>query len=198
MRLREIGPADRRTLIGFDRDAAGRGDPHIGGYRHWAAHRADTDGSGDDRHVGIEALHGGTLVGSMWILTDPAARRFSYSIGIGAPHRRCGYAGDAITTLLALLFGQHGYLKCEISIYGGNFASLALHGGLGFREEGRPRDTELVRGGVGYPVLMGITAAEFAARHPDRGTDRGPVDPRRGRHWRTRQRGRHWRTENPD
>ncbi|MBB5957054.1 RimJ/RimL family protein N-acetyltransferase [Saccharothrix tamanrassetensis] len=194
VRLREIGPADRRTLIGFDRDAAGGRDPRIGGYRHWAAHRAEGAGSGDDRHLAIEALHGRMLVGSMWVLTDPAAGRFSYGIGIGAQHRRCGYAGDAVTVLLAFMFGERGYRKCEVGIYGGNFASLSLHGELGFREEGRPRDTELVRGEIRYPVLMGITAGEFAAHHHEYAASSGDVRRWRGRHWRTRRRGRHWRT----
>lgn len=195
IRLRDIGRADRRTLIGFDRDSAGGRDPQVGGYRHWAAHRADAADAGDNRHFAIETLHGRMLVGSMWVLTDPASRRFSYGIGIGAQHRRCGYAGDAVTVLLAFMFGQRGYRKCEVSVYGGNFASLSLHGGLGFREEGRPRDTELVRGGIKYPVLMGITAEEFAAHHPHYTAARGPVRPWRGRHWRTRRRGRHWRVE---
>ncbi|WP_433274676.1 GNAT family N-acetyltransferase [Actinosynnema sp. CS-041913] len=195
MRLREIGPADHRTLKRFDRDSAGGRDPQVGGYRHWAAHRATAVDPGDDRHLAIETLHGRLLVGSMWVLVDPAGSRFSYGIGIGPQHRRCGYAGDAVTVLLAFMFRQHDYHRCEVSIYGGNFASLSLHGELGFREEGRPRDTELVRGEVRYPVLMGITADEFAAHHPDYAAARGPVGPWRGRHWRTRRRGRHWRTE---
>ncbi|MCE7011500.1 GNAT family N-acetyltransferase [Kibdelosporangium philippinense] len=180
VRLRGIGRADHRTLIGFDRDSAGSHD----GYRHWAVHRSDAPDA-----FAIETRHGGILVGSMCVQTDPVSGWFSYGIGIGARHRRCGYAGDAVTTLLTVMFGQYGYRKCEVSILGGNFASLSLHGGLGFREEGRPRDTELVRGGIKYPVLMGITAAEFDA-YPFP----SPVRPWRGRHWRTRRRGRHWRT----
>jgi RimJ/RimL family protein N-acetyltransferase len=195
VRLRAIRPGDRRTLAGFDRDSSG--EPRIGGYRHWATHRGAEAGSGDDVHFAIETLHNRTLVGSMWVQADPSSGRFSYGIGIGGRHRRCGYAADAVTVLLAVMFGRRGYLGCQVSINGSNFASLSLHGELGFREEGRPRDTELLRGEIRYPVLMGITAAEFGARQPTLDAGRGPVRPLRGRHWRARQRGRHWRTGSP-
>lgn len=173
VRLRAVGPADRQALIGFDRTTR-----RIDGYRHWAAHRNDT---GDQ--FAIETVHSRLLVGSMW--TVVADDRFSYGIGIGAAHRRCGYASDAITTLLAYMFEQHH--TCEVGIDGGNVASLSLHGVLGFRDEGRVRDADLLRGGVRYLVRMAITAPEFATLH----TARRPSS--RGRHWRAR-RGRHWPT----
>ncbi|WP_307850370.1 GNAT family N-acetyltransferase [Crossiella equi] len=192
MRLREVRPADQHTLARFDRDTAP--GAQVGGYRHWATHRRSGAGSGD-LHIAIETLHNQTLVGSLWIQADPASGWFSYGIGIGPQHRRCGYAADAVATLLAVMFEQRGYRECEVSVNGGNFASLALHGELGFREQSRPRDTELRRGEVRYPVLMGITADQFAAHYPAFAAARGPVRPSRGRHWRTRRRGRHWRTE---
>jgi hypothetical protein len=173
VRLRAVEPTDRQALIGFDRTSR-----RIGGYRHWAAHR---DGTGDQ--FAIETVHSRLLVGSMW--TVGSGDRFSYGIGIGAQHRRCGYASDAITTLLAFMFERHH--TCEVGIDGGNVASLSLHGVLGFREEGRLRDTELLRGGVRYLVRMAITAPEFAALHS------APRTSNRGRHWRAR-RGRHWPT----
>ncbi|PWV84506.1 Protein N-acetyltransferase, RimJ/RimL family [Prauserella marina] len=189
--LRDVTPADHRTLACFDREA--RGEATLaGGYRHWAAHRAGAGDSGDAQFA-IETLRGGMLVGSVSsIQADPRSHRFSYGIGIGAPHRRCGYASDAITVLLAVMFWERGYRTCEVSIYGGNIASLSLHGALGFREEGRVRDTELSRDGVRYVVRMAISAPEFAARHPN-AISATPGAGERGRHWRPR-RGRHWDT----
>lgn len=185
VRLREISPADHRTLVGFDRDPV-----QVGGYRHWATHRLRT---ADDFHLAIETLHNRTLVGSIWIRTDASTGQFSYGIGIGAQHRRCGYAADAVTVLLAYMFERCGYRRCEVSVNGSNLASLVLHGELGFREQGRPRDTELLRGEIRYPVLMSITVAQFVAHRPALAAARGPVHPERGRHWRVRRRGRHWR-----
>ena len=195
VRLRDITPADHRTLIGFDRHPARDRSPQVGGYQHWAAHRTGAADSGDNFQFAIETLRGRMLVGSLCTSqTDPASDKFSYGIGIGPQHRRCGYAGDAITSLLAFMFGQRGYRECEVSIYGGNLASLSLHGGLGFREQARLRDTELLHGGIRYVVLMSITAREFTELHPEFATSHGPGRPRRGRHWRPR-RGRHW--QNP-
>lgn len=191
VRLRAVRPEDHRTLAAFDRDSAR--DPRVGGYRHWATHRRRA--AGGDVHFAIETLHNRTLVGSMWVQTDPSSGRFSYGIGIGARHRRCGFAADAVTILLALMFERLRYRTCEVGINGGNFASLSLHGELGFREKGRPRDTELLRGEIKYPVLMAITREQFTAHHPTVTAARGPVRPSRGRHWRTRRRGRHWRPE---
>ncbi|MGO1053199.1 GNAT family N-acetyltransferase [Crossiella sp. CA198] len=188
VRLRAITPADRRTLAGFDRDSAAEPATRIGGYRHWAAHRAS---SGDDLQFAIETLRGRILVGSLHVIpAGPHADRFSYGIGIGPRYRRCGYAADAITVLLAIMFGR-GYRGCEVTVYGGNLASLALHGSLGFREQARLRDAELLRGQVKYPVTMHLTAAEFARRHADSRGAGAPESARRGRHWRNR-RGRHW------
>ncbi|GAA3806831.1 GNAT family N-acetyltransferase [Amycolatopsis tucumanensis] len=177
VRLRVITPADQRRLAGFDREAADT--RRVGEYRHWAAHRAEAD-----FHFAIETLRGGLVVGSLSATEADSPDRFSYGIGIGPQHRRCGYAGDAVITLLRFMFGERGYRKCEVSIYGGNVASLSMHAGLGFREEGRVRDTELSRDGVKYLVLMGITDTEFAEIHPD-----FPAASSRGRHWRSR--GRH-------
>ncbi|WP_170200521.1 GNAT family N-acetyltransferase [Prauserella endophytica] len=190
VRLREIDSADHRTLIGFDRASARERSAQVGGYRHWAAHRAGAAASGDS-HFAIETLRGGMLVGSLCLSQDDTeSDRFSYGIGIGAQHRRCGYASDAIMVLLSFMFFERSFRRCQVSIYGGNVGSLSLHGALGFREEGRLRDTELSLGDIRYLVLMGITAPEFAARHRDVMLAHADPSPRRGRHWRPR-RGRH-------
>jgi RimJ/RimL family protein N-acetyltransferase len=47
-----------------------------------------------------------------------------------------------------------------------NEPSLAFHRKLGFTEEGRLRDHEFFAGRHHDVVLFGMTAPEFAARHP--------------------------------
>ncbi|ALG10143.1 GNAT family N-acetyltransferase [Kibdelosporangium phytohabitans] len=180
VRLREVGAADRRTLIGFDRDPGGH--PRAAHYRHWAAHR--TEDSHDDLQFAIETVRGGVLVGSMSVQADPAGARFGYGIGIGPRHRRCGYAADAITVLLAFMFRERAYLACDVGIHGSNFASLTLHAGLGFRERDRVLDPDLSRGSFTFMVEMSVTADTFT--EPPL-----PGRPGRGRHWRP-TRGRHW------
>jgi RimJ/RimL family protein N-acetyltransferase len=183
VRLRGIDPADHQRLIRFDRGADRV--PRYGRYQHWAAHRAsvaEIDGTEiDDAQFAIETLHTRMLVGSMWtVQTDAHARRFSYGIGIGPQHRRCGYASDAITTLLAHMFGERRYRTCEVGIHVRNVASRTLHGRLGFHEESRQRDI----------VRMSLAAHRFAELHPHL-TAAGLARPGRGRHWRPR-RGQHW------
>jgi RimJ/RimL family protein N-acetyltransferase len=181
VRLREIDPADHHRLVRFDRDAARV--PRGGRYQHWAAHRANAGEIDDNAQFAIETLHSQMLVGSMWtVRTDPHARRFSYGIGIGPQHRRCGYASDAITALLAHMFEERRYRTCEVGIHGSNVASRTLHGRLGFREDGRQHDF----------VRMTISAHRFAALHPTLATAR----PGRGRHWRARP-GQHRQHRHP-
>nr|WP_165968522.1 GNAT family protein [Saccharopolyspora elongata] len=175
VRLRRVEPADRRTLMRFDRESSDTHYPKFDGYRHWGAHRAHHGDSGDDIQLAIETLLDRTLVGSLSASqAEPGSGRFGYGIGIGPQHRRRGYADDAITALLAFMFGRLRYRKCEVGIYDGNAASLALHGKLGFREEGRLRDPEFLCGGAQCLVLMGITATEFAARSPINHLRRAP------------------------
>lgn len=181
VRLREIDPADHHRLVRFDRDAARV--PRGGRYQHWAAHRANAGEIDDNAQFAIETLHSQMLVGSMWtVRTDPHARRFSYGIGIGPQHRRCGYASDAITALLAHMFEQRHYRTCEVGIHASNVASRTLHGRLGFREDGRQHDF----------VRMSISAHRFATLHPTLVTAR----PGRGRHWRART-GQHRQHRHP-
>ncbi|RJQ73729.1 N-acetyltransferase [Pseudonocardiaceae bacterium YIM PH 21723] len=188
VRLREIDSTDRHTLARFDRDSGSS----VGGFQHWAAHRACP---GDAAQYVIETVHSRLVVGSMWVVqAGPRTGWFSYGIGIGSAHRRCGYASDAISVLLGHMFTDRGYRTCEVSVHGGNLASLTLHGALGFLERSRLRDTELRPGSVNYVVQLGIEAAQFTGLPVHRTALRPMAMAGRGRHWR-RRRGRHWQVQ---
>lgn len=193
VRLREVTSSDRTALRRFDRDVASKHAPLVGGYQHWAAHRAST--TDEDLQLVIESLRSGLLVGSLsTVRMDSSPGCFSYGIGIAPWYWRCGYAADAITVLLALMFGHRGYRECEISIYGSNFASQSLHARLGFRETGRLDDPGLSHSSFRYLVMMTISAAEFSARHSGIALPLQADSSGRGVHWR-RLRGRHWRSK---
>ncbi len=194
VRLREVMPSDRTALSRFDRDVAHQHAPLVGGYRHWAAHRAST--TDEDPQLVIESLRSGLLVGSLSTARmDSSPDCFSYGIGIAPWYWRCGYASDAITVLLALMFGHCGYRECTVSIYGSNFASQSLHARLGFRETGRLHDPGLSHSSFRYLVMMTVSAADFATRHPGFALPVQGGRSERGVHWR-RLRGRHWRSSN--
>lgn len=177
VRLRGIEPEDWRSFMHFDEHsssarASDRTHPprSAEGYRHWAAHRAAQTTPTDEFQLAIETLREGVLVGSVSTAqADPHAGRFSYGVGIGQEYQRNGYANDAINILLTFMFGERRYHKCEVGIYGFNEASLALHGKLGFQQEGRLREHEFFGGHYHDLVMMGVTAAEFADRLAHRG-----------------------------
>lgn len=174
VRLRGIEPEDWQAFMEMDgySDHQRSGDmlhpPRSAeGYRAWAAEQAVAKPTGDCFRLAIEALDGGVLVGGISTHdADPRTGRFTYGIGVGGGHQRRGYASEAIVLLLGFMFGERRYHKCEAQIYAYNGASVALHRRLGFTEEGRLRDHEFFAGRHHDLVLLGITAPEFAERHP--------------------------------
>lgn len=168
VRLRGIEAEDWRSFMHFDEHSPNvlHAPRSAEGYRHWAAHRAAQATPTDEFQLAVETRAEGVLVGSISTAqADPRAGRFNYGIGIGQEHQRNGYASEAISILLRFMFDERRYHKCEVGIYGFNQASLALHHKLGFQPEGRLRDHDFFAGHHHDLVLMGVTAAEFAARH---------------------------------
>jgi len=73
---------------------------------------------------------------------------------------------DAVLLLLRFMFAERRYTKCTVGVYAGNAPSLAMHRQLGFVEEGRIRRFRFAAGQHEDLVYLGLTAEEFAARHP--------------------------------
>lgn len=173
VRLRGVEPEDWEQFHGFDQDSLSARSADIArpprseaGTREWAEETSTRKSSGDDVQLAIENLEG-DLVGSMAISgSDPRAGRFSYGLAIGREFHRRGYASDAIVLLLRFMFGERRYHKAEADVYAYNEASLGLHDHLGFQREGLLRDHEFFGGRHYDVVIFGMTADEFAERHP--------------------------------
>lgn len=136
-------------------------------YRAWTASRAAEVRPPERFQLAVESLAGQVPVGGISIgETDERAGWFTYGVAIGHDHQRRGYATEAVVLLLRYMFGERRYHKCEVRIYAFNAASLELHRRLGFVEEGRLREHEFFAGAHHDVVLMGMTADEYAARHP--------------------------------
>ncbi|WP_312874284.1 GNAT family N-acetyltransferase [Actinomadura litoris] len=174
VRLRGIEPDDWQAFKEFDAHSA---DMRSGdmlhpprsdeGYRRWALDEATRPPDGDEFRLAIATARDGVLVGTVnTVDADPRAGRFGYGVAIGHRHQRRGYAREAIGLLLAFMFGERRYHKCEVGIYAFNEPSLRLHRSLGFTEEGRLRDHEYLAGAHHDLVLLGLTADEFAERRP--------------------------------
>ncbi|WP_369252422.1 GNAT family N-acetyltransferase [Streptomyces sp. R41] len=172
IRLRGVEPDDWTAFMRFAADEERLGDllhpPRSAeSYRAWAKEQAAAKSDGDRFQLGIEATDTGELVGSVGShRADPHAGWFEYGITIGADHRRKGYAAEAVVLLLRFMFTERRYHKCEARVFAHNEASLALHRGLGFVEEGRLRDHVYLAGRHHDLVILGMLADEFARLHP--------------------------------
>ena len=171
VRLRAVEPEDWEVFRSFDENSVDmrRGDK-IHPPRSDASQRRRAEEvalRNDPLMLAIESLADGKLVGSVSAaLMDHRAGRFSYGIAIGGEHKGHGYASDAVPLLLNFMFGERRFHKCETGVWAFNEPSLAFHRKLGFTEEGRLRDHEFFAGRHHDVVLFGMTAPEFAARHP--------------------------------
>jgi RimJ/RimL family protein N-acetyltransferase len=89
---------------------------------------------------------------------------FSFGVVIDGPHRRRGYAADAVAVLLRYGFGESHYQKCNSAAVHTNAASIALHTKLGFTQEGRRSRRWFYNGQYHDDILFGMTVEEFEAR----------------------------------
>ena len=112
----------------------------------------------------IETLNGENVGGISYHSRDRKNGVFSFGIGIDRPHRKKGYAEDAVQILLRYGFRERRYQKCNSACVHTNVASIALHTKLGFIEEGRVRRRWFYDGQYHDDVLFGMTVEEFEAR----------------------------------
>jgi RimJ/RimL family protein N-acetyltransferase len=138
------------------------------GARRWAEEQATAEPDGDNRRFAIESLDGGALVGGMNAHgCDAVNGTFEYGIALFRPYWRQGYGSDAIRVLLRYYFGERRYQKANATVYEFNAASIALHERLGFVREGCIRRNLYTAGRYWDEIWFGITAEEFAERHPE-------------------------------
>jgi RimJ/RimL family protein N-acetyltransferase len=104
----------------------------------------------------------GELVG--WINVHTIDRKngvFSYGIGIFKEHQKQGYGTRAVRMLLRYCFDELRLHKCNIECLDLNEGSLRLHTAIGFKEEGRRRESVYLHGAYHDEVLLGITDTEY-------------------------------------
>jgi RimJ/RimL family protein N-acetyltransferase len=174
IRLRAAEPEDERIFAEFhahsgDQRNGGMVQPPIavGELSRSASEQPRHEPGADSFRLTIESTIDAAVVGGIATQNpDPRFGNFSYGLIIGQKHQKRGYATEAITILLAYMFGECRYHKCEVSIYEFNTGSIALHRKLGFTEEGRLRDHVYSSGSFHDMIMMGMTADEFARRHP--------------------------------
>ena len=112
----------------------------------------------------VETLEGENVGGLSLHSRDRKNGVFGFGVVIDRPHRRKGYAEDAVKILLRYGFRERRYQKCNSACVHTNQASIALHKRLGFTEEGRVRRRWFYDGQYHDDVLFGMTVEEFEAR----------------------------------
>jgi aminoglycoside 6'-N-acetyltransferase len=92
---------------------------------------------------------------------DPDYRHGLLDIYIDPTAHRCGYAHDAIATLVNHLFDERGHHRLTIDPAADNAPAIACYGGIGFRPVGVMRSYEQREGGTwGNGLLMELLASE--------------------------------------
>jgi RimJ/RimL family protein N-acetyltransferase len=116
----------------------------------------------------VETLDGEYAGGISLHSMDRKNGVFSFGVVIDAKHRGKGYARDGVEVLLRYGFHERRFQKCNSATAHTNSASIALHKGLGFTEEGRRRRRWFYNGRYYDDVLFGMTAEEFEAGRRER------------------------------
>jgi RimJ/RimL family protein N-acetyltransferase len=112
----------------------------------------------------IENLEGDSVGGISLHSRDLKNGVFSFGVVVERPHRRSGYAEDAVRVLLRYGFWERRYQKCDSACVDTNEAAIALHKKVGFVEEGRRRRRWFFDGRHHDAVLFGMTREEFDAQ----------------------------------
>ncbi|MFN8483793.1 MAG: GNAT family N-acetyltransferase [Anaerolineae bacterium] len=129
----------------------------------WISRTANADDTAN-LSFAVESLDG-EMVGTAGIHTrNPRFGTFGLAARIYRPHRRRGYARDALRILLRYGFWELRYQKANSVTTSGNAASIAMHTDLGFQVEGRVRRNVFTDGVYQDEILFGTTREEFDAR----------------------------------
>lgn len=96
--------------------------------------------------------------------SDPTSAQHcetTLSIGIHKDYQRQGYGSEAINWALDWAFNYANMHRVGLSVYGWNTAALEMYLKVGFREEGRKRESLFLRGRYWDEILMSVLVQEW-------------------------------------
>lgn len=125
-------------------------------FRKWSAN------SGDDVGLSIETREGGELLGHVALFgVRLATRCATIGIVLGRQFWSQGYGTDAMRVVVRYGFAELGLHRLQLGLWSYNTRALAAYRTVGFREEGRRRES-VFHDGVWYDeVLMGFLDREY-------------------------------------
>lgn len=115
-----------------------------------------------------------TPIGQLVLDTDDGTmaqhRDCTLSIGLHKDYQRKGYGSEAIRWALSWAFGYANMHRVGLEVYEWNSGAIATYEKVGFREEGRRRESLFLRGRYWDKILMGVLASEWQQEKDERGT----------------------------
>jgi RimJ/RimL family protein N-acetyltransferase len=132
----------------------------------WEPHYFDGSRPERGRCFAIEAE--GRLIGMIatnHVLTDDRSTEIDVVIGEAA-YRERGYGTDAIRAFLGLLFDAVGLHRVWLATYEHNARARRVYEKLGFREEGRLRESDRVDGRWVDSIVYGLLEHELDRGNP--------------------------------
>jgi RimJ/RimL family protein N-acetyltransferase len=126
----------------------------------------------DATPAGGEELVG--IVGFRPAHDDPADESHGGELGywVGPPYWNAGYATEAVTALVAHLFGPRGIAALEAPVFADNLPSAAVLAKAGFRETGATRIYSVARGEEVPSRVFRLDRGNWS--EPADGGERGP------------------------
>lgn len=120
---------------------------------------------------GAEQAESLTPIGQLVLDTEDGTmvqhRDCTLSIGLHKDHQRKGYGSEAIRWALGWAFGYANMHRVGLEVYEWNAGAVAAYEKVGFREEGRRRESLFLRGRYWDKILMGVLASEWQQeKHP--------------------------------
>ena len=178
LRLRRFLPDDAPAL------AAYRSDPAVARYQTWrepvspeaAAGLVARFAAGDPTEPGwfqyaVELAATGELIGDVGVRLDENRMQADLGFTLARAHQGRGYATEAVTALLDLLFTEHGLRRVSAECDARNTASARLLERVGFRREGRRAAHTWIKGEWTDDLLFGLLADDWEQRHGARRPD---------------------------
>ncbi|TQW10145.1 acetyltransferase (GNAT) family domain-containing protein [Cordyceps javanica] len=96
--------------------------------------------------------------------SDPTSTQHcetTLSIGIHKDYQRQGYGSEAIAWALDWAFNYANMHRVGLSVYGWNSPAREMYLKIGFREEGRRRESLFLRGRYWDEILMSVLVQEW-------------------------------------
>ncbi len=151
-----LRPFTRRDLAAF---TAYRNQPEIARYQSWTcftAHDAEAffaqqdglafDANGTWFQVAAERKRDGVLVGDVAVRFFDGGRQVELGVTFDLAHQRQGYAAEAVSRVVALLFSVLGKHRIVATVDTVNLRAQRLLEKQGFRQEGRYRENIFFKG----------------------------------------------------